>query len=97
VDEALEKQPQVRGSSADGFVGRRLKDLLDEASRQSAEFKDEYVSSEHLLLARESSTPSSAATKRFGAPCRCSPAGPRTIPCLSASLTWAKPPSSKAL
>jgi ATP-dependent Clp protease ATP-binding subunit ClpB len=51
VDEALEKQPQVRGSSADGFVGRRLKDLLDEASRQSAEFKDEYVSSEHLLLA----------------------------------------------
>src|ERR1039457_7112843 len=51
VDEAIEKQPQVRGSSADGFVGRRMKDLLDEASRQSAEFKDEYVSSEHLLLA----------------------------------------------
>ncbi|HEY5283146.1 MAG TPA: ATP-dependent chaperone ClpB [Polyangia bacterium] len=51
VDEALEKQPQVRGSSADGFVGRRLKDLLDEAARQSEEFKDEYVASEHLLLA----------------------------------------------
>jgi ATP-dependent Clp protease ATP-binding subunit ClpB len=51
VDEALQKQPQVRGSSAEVFVGRRLKDLLDEASRQSAEFKDEYVSSEHLLLA----------------------------------------------
>jgi ATP-dependent Clp protease ATP-binding subunit ClpB len=51
VDEALDKQPQVRGSSADGFVGRRMKDLLEEATRQSAEFKDEYVSSEHLLLA----------------------------------------------
>jgi ATP-dependent Clp protease ATP-binding subunit ClpB len=51
VDEAIEKQPQVRGSSVDGFVGRRLKDLLDEAARQSEEFKDEYVSSEHLLLA----------------------------------------------
>jgi ATP-dependent Clp protease ATP-binding subunit ClpB len=51
VDEALEKQPQVRGSSADGFVGHRLKDLLEEATRQSVEFKDEYVSSEHLLLA----------------------------------------------
>ncbi len=50
VDEALDKQPQVRGNSADGFVGRRMKDLLEEATRQSVEFKDEYVSSEHLLL-----------------------------------------------
>jgi ATP-dependent Clp protease ATP-binding subunit ClpB len=51
IDECLLKQPQVRGSSADGFVGRRLKELLDEAARQSEEFKDEYVASEHLLLA----------------------------------------------
>jgi ATP-dependent Clp protease ATP-binding subunit ClpB len=51
ADEALDKLPQVRGSSADGFLGRRLKDLLDEASRQSEAFKDEYVSSEHLVLA----------------------------------------------
>jgi ATP-dependent Clp protease ATP-binding subunit ClpB len=51
VDEALAKQPQVRGSTAETFVGRRLKDVLDEALRQSEEFKDEYVSSEHLLLA----------------------------------------------
>jgi ATP-dependent Clp protease ATP-binding subunit ClpB len=51
LDEAIAKQPQVRGSSAEGYVGRRLKDLLDEAARQSEEFKDEYVSSEHLLLA----------------------------------------------
>jgi ATP-dependent Clp protease ATP-binding subunit ClpB len=49
--EAIGKQPQVRGSAAESFVGRRLKDLLDEATRQSEEFKDEYVSSEHLLLA----------------------------------------------
>jgi ATP-dependent Clp protease ATP-binding subunit ClpB len=51
VERALDEQPQVRGSTADIYVGRRLKDLLDEASRQSKEFKDEYVSSEHLLLA----------------------------------------------
>jgi ATP-dependent Clp protease ATP-binding subunit ClpB len=51
TDEALEKQPQVRGGAAEGFAGRRLKDLLDEAGRQSEEFKDEYISSEHLLLA----------------------------------------------
>jgi ATP-dependent Clp protease ATP-binding subunit ClpB len=50
TDEAIAKHPQVRGGS-DVFVGRRLKDLLDQAARQSEEFKDEYVSSEHLLLA----------------------------------------------
>ena len=38
-------------SSADIYVGRRLKDLIEEATKQSKEFKDEYVSSEHLLLA----------------------------------------------
>ncbi|HJX64213.1 MAG TPA: ATP-dependent chaperone ClpB [Polyangia bacterium] len=51
VDEALAAQTQVRGATAEAYVGRRMKDLLDEAARQSDEFKDEYVSSEHLLLA----------------------------------------------
>jgi ATP-dependent Clp protease ATP-binding subunit ClpB len=49
--EALEGQPQVRGSSADIYVGRRLEALLEDATRQSKELKDEYVSSEHILLA----------------------------------------------
>src|SRR5436305_5355556 len=48
---ALDAQPQVRGSTADIYAGRRLQDALDEAGKQSKEFKDEYVSSEHLLLA----------------------------------------------
>jgi ATP-dependent Clp protease ATP-binding subunit ClpB len=51
VDAVLEQQPQVRGATADVYVGRRLKDMLDEATKQSQKFKDEYVSSEHLLLA----------------------------------------------
>jgi ATP-dependent Clp protease ATP-binding subunit ClpB len=51
VDEALDAQPQVRGAAADLYVGRRLKTLLEDATQQSKEFKDEYVSSEHLLLA----------------------------------------------
>jgi len=49
--EALEAQPQARGSTADIFAGRRLNDLLEDATRQSKELKDEYVSSEHILLA----------------------------------------------
>ncbi|HVZ73794.1 MAG TPA: ATP-dependent chaperone ClpB [Polyangia bacterium] len=51
VESALDAQPQVRGASADAYVGRRLKTLLEDAGTQSKEFKDEYVSSEHLLLA----------------------------------------------
>jgi len=51
ADQALEQQPQVRGATAEVYVGRRLKEFLEEATRQSQEFKDEYVSSEHLLLA----------------------------------------------
>jgi len=51
VDAALDAQPQVRGSSSDLYVGRRLKTLLEGAADHSKEFKDEYVSSEHLLLA----------------------------------------------
>jgi ATP-dependent Clp protease ATP-binding subunit ClpB len=51
VQTALGAQPQVRGATADVYVGRRLKEYLEEATRQSLEFKDEYVSSEHLLLA----------------------------------------------
>src|SRR5882672_8189407 len=51
VEAALDAQPQVRGSSADLYVGRRLKTLLEDAGQQSKEFKDEYISSEHLLLA----------------------------------------------
>jgi ATP-dependent Clp protease ATP-binding subunit ClpB len=51
VAEALDAQPQVSGASADVYAGRRLNDLIDQAGRQSKAFKDEYVSSEHLLLA----------------------------------------------
>jgi ATP-dependent Clp protease ATP-binding subunit ClpB len=51
VTRALDAQPQVRGSTADIYVGRRLGDLFEDATRQSKEFKDEYVSSEHILLA----------------------------------------------
>jgi ATP-dependent Clp protease ATP-binding subunit ClpB len=68
VDAALEQLPQVRGATAEVYVGRRLKDLLEEAARQSEKFKDEYVSSEHLLLAVVSADlgPASRALKEAG-------------------------------
>jgi ATP-dependent Clp protease ATP-binding subunit ClpB len=51
LDRVLDQQPQVQGSTADLYLGRRFKELVEEATRQSKEFKDEYVSSEHVLLA----------------------------------------------
>jgi ATP-dependent Clp protease ATP-binding subunit ClpB len=51
VDAALDAMPQVRGGSADIYVGRRLKSLLEDAGKESQALKDEYISSEHLLLA----------------------------------------------
>jgi ATP-dependent Clp protease ATP-binding subunit ClpB len=51
VEADLEELPQVRGATAEVYVGRRLKEFLEEATRSSQEFKDEYVSSEHLLIA----------------------------------------------
>ena len=51
IARALDEQPQVKGAAAEVYVGRRLKDLIADAQKRSQDFKDEYVSSEHLLLA----------------------------------------------
>jgi len=68
VAEALDAQPQVSGNAGDIYLGKRLKDLIEQATRQSKEFKDEYVSSEHLLLALASKDfgPASRALKDAG-------------------------------
>ena len=50
VDAALDAQPQVKGAAAEIYLGRRLKDLIQDAEKRSKDFKDEYLSSEHLLL-----------------------------------------------
>ena len=46
---ALERVPEVRGG--DTYIGRELKDLLDGAAAEANRLKDDYVSTEHLLLA----------------------------------------------
>jgi ATP-dependent Clp protease ATP-binding subunit ClpB len=49
LEGTLAKIPQVQ--SADTFVGRELKDLLDAASSEAERLKDDFISTEHLLLA----------------------------------------------
>ncbi len=45
-----EKLPRVAGASAQPGIGPTLNRALEQAFREAANFKDEYVSTEHLLL-----------------------------------------------
>ncbi len=45
-----EKLPRVQGSSAQTGPSGTLTKVLDQAFREAANFKDEYISTEHLLL-----------------------------------------------
>lgn len=61
TDEELARQPKVDGASAYGSaLGARMKAALDEAFKAAEEMKDEYVSTEHLLLGIASDTHSFA-------------------------------------
>jgi ATP-dependent Clp protease ATP-binding subunit ClpB len=45
-----EKLPRVAGAAAQPGLSQALQKVLDQAFREAANFKDEYVSTEHLLL-----------------------------------------------
>ncbi len=47
----LEKLPKVSGSAAQATISNEANKLLDQAFKEASNFKDEYVSTEHLLLA----------------------------------------------
>jgi ATP-dependent Clp protease ATP-binding subunit ClpB len=47
----LDRLPVARGASLEVGVGRRAKELIDEAFKEADGFKDEFVSTEHFLLA----------------------------------------------
>src|SRR5246127_2803385 len=47
----IEKLPKVSGQSAQATLSNEVNKLLEDAFKEAANFKDEYVSTEHLLLA----------------------------------------------
>jgi ATP-dependent Clp protease ATP-binding subunit ClpB len=59
VKAQLDRQPKVYG--AETYLGSRLRRLLDAASNEMERLKDEYLSTEHLLLAIVDETNSDAA------------------------------------
>src|ERR1700680_1518156 len=46
----LEKLPKVSGSAAQATMSNEANKLLEQAFKEASNFKDEYVSAEHLLL-----------------------------------------------
>jgi ATP-dependent Clp protease ATP-binding subunit ClpB len=51
LEAEIGKLPQVRGGSGSQYLGERLRQALERAQREAERLKDDYVSTEHLLLA----------------------------------------------
>ena len=68
VNSAIEKLPKVQGGAQPG-MSTALNKVLDQAFKEAENFKDEYVSTEHLLLAlaQERNGTVQGALKAFGA------------------------------
>src|ERR1700722_7961358 len=47
----IEKLPKVSGESAQAALSNAANKMLEQAFKEASNFKDEYVSTEHLLLA----------------------------------------------
>ncbi len=69
VNAAIEKLPKVQGAAAQSGLGQALTKVLDGAFKEAETFKDDYVSTEHLLLslARQKGEPVQAALAALGA------------------------------
>ena len=69
VNAAIQKLPKVQGSNAQPGMSGALSRVLEQAFKEADGFKDEYVSTEHLLLAlaEEKNGSVAGALKAFGA------------------------------
>ena len=50
LEDEIEKAPKVSTTGVDVFLTQDLKKVLNQATVEAANFKDEYISTEHLLL-----------------------------------------------
>ncbi|MBW1870977.1 MAG: AAA family ATPase [Deltaproteobacteria bacterium] len=64
ITPALEKLPKVSG--AEGYLGARLKTVLETAQQEADRLKDDYLSTEHLLLGIAADSQGQAGQKMAG-------------------------------
>jgi ATP-dependent Clp protease ATP-binding subunit ClpB len=68
LDAALGRLPRAHGSALDVGASRALKDAIEAAMKEAAAMKDEFLSTEHLLLALAAGkSPAGDALRRAGA------------------------------
>ncbi len=51
INDVLEKQPKVTGQAAQLYISPGLNNILNNAFNEAGQLKDEYVSTEHILMA----------------------------------------------
>jgi ATP-dependent Clp protease ATP-binding subunit ClpB len=56
IEDLLKKVPKVSGGAAQIYLSSDLNDILNNAAREARKFKDEYVSTEHILISMASSS-----------------------------------------
>src|ERR1041384_2017538 len=57
LDRAFERVPRARGRALDTDAGRAFKDVWEAAGREAESMKDEFISTEHFLIALAASKP----------------------------------------
>jgi ATP-dependent Clp protease ATP-binding subunit ClpB len=68
LERAFEKLPRARGAALDIDAGRAFKDVWEQAGRETEAMKDEFLSTEHFLIALAGSkTPAGEALTRASA------------------------------
>jgi ATP-dependent Clp protease ATP-binding subunit ClpB len=69
VNEAIQKLPKVQGAAAQPGLGSAMQKVLEASFKEAENFKDDYVSTEHLLLAlaRSKGDPVQTALAAMGA------------------------------
>jgi ATP-dependent Clp protease ATP-binding subunit ClpB len=67
VEKAIEALPKV-GGAVEHYLSPALREVLDQAAKEAEPFRDEYVSTEHLLLAlaRKTADPAGRILARLG-------------------------------
>src|SRR3989442_879976 len=69
AERALKDFPTVTGAQSGAYISPSLNDVVDRASEEAERFKDEFVSTEHLLLAmsKQKNDPAGNLLNRAGA------------------------------
>ena len=55
IRQRLDQFPKVSGAQGGAYLSNKLKSILDQAEKEAEQFKDEFVSAEHFLLAMSAS------------------------------------------